>query len=67
MEARLSIECLCLVIQDYGRSRVAGTAHNRAPSHDGGSMIGFVEELVSYLNLRLGEETMGLQVEYHWM
>jgi hypothetical protein len=22
---------------------------------------------MSYLNLRLGEETMGLQLEYHWM
>jgi hypothetical protein len=26
--------------QDDGRSRVAGTARDRAPSHDGGSMVG---------------------------
>jgi hypothetical protein len=28
--------------QDDGRRRVAGTARNRAPSHDGGSMIDFL-------------------------
>jgi hypothetical protein len=26
-----------------------------------------VENCISYRNLRLGEETKGLQVEYHWM
>jgi hypothetical protein len=43
------------------------TAHDRAPSHDGGSMIGFMWKTRSYLNLRLDEETKGLQVEYHQM
>jgi hypothetical protein len=38
MKANVMIVWLCLVIQDDGRSRVAGTAHNRAPSHDGGSI-----------------------------
>jgi hypothetical protein len=39
---------------------------DRAPSHDDTSMIWFsIKELLSYLNLRLGEETKGLQVEYH--
>jgi hypothetical protein len=28
--------------QDDGRRRVVETAHNSAPSHDGGSMIGFL-------------------------
>jgi hypothetical protein len=42
MKAIVSIEWLCLVIKDFGRSRVAGTARDRAPSHDGGSMIGFM-------------------------
>jgi hypothetical protein len=28
--------------QDDGRSRVVGTTHNRAPSHDGGSVVGFL-------------------------
>jgi hypothetical protein len=41
MKARVTIVWLCLVIQDFGRSRVAGTAYDRAPSHNGGSMIGF--------------------------
>jgi hypothetical protein len=41
---------------------------DRAPSHDGSSMIWFsIKELLSYLNLRLGDETKGLQVEYHQM
>jgi hypothetical protein len=31
-------------------------------------MIGFfVEKLIGYFNLRLGEEIMGQQVEYHRM
>jgi hypothetical protein len=33
-----TIEWLCLVKQDGGRSRVTGTAHDKTPSHDGGSM-----------------------------
>jgi hypothetical protein len=33
---------VCLVIHDFGRSRVTRTARDRAPSHDGGSMIGFL-------------------------
>jgi hypothetical protein len=28
--------------QDDGRRRVARTSHDMAPSHDGGSMIGFL-------------------------
>jgi hypothetical protein len=28
--------------QDDSTSRVAGTAHDRVPSHDGGSMFGFL-------------------------
>jgi hypothetical protein len=42
MKARIMVKWLCLVIQDNGRSRVARTAHDRAPSHDGGSMIEFL-------------------------
>jgi hypothetical protein len=42
MKARVTIAWLCLVIHDYGRSRVTETARDRAPSHDGGSMIGFM-------------------------
>jgi hypothetical protein len=68
MKIKVMIEWLYLVIQDNGRSRVTGTTHDRAPSHDGCSMIVFfVKELMSYLNLRLGEDIMGWQVEYHWM
>jgi hypothetical protein len=27
---------------DDGRSRVTGITHDRAPSHDGGSVVGFI-------------------------
>jgi hypothetical protein len=40
-KARVSIVWLCLVIQAFGRSRVAVTAHDWAPSHDGNFMIQF--------------------------
>jgi hypothetical protein len=33
-----TIVWLCLIIKDDGRSRVARTTCDRAPSHDGGSM-----------------------------
>jgi hypothetical protein len=66
MKIKVTIEWLYLVIHDNGRSRVTGTTHDRALSHDGCSMIVFfVKELMSYLNLRLGEDIMGRQVEYH--
>jgi hypothetical protein len=42
MKAKVTIEWLCLVIQGNGRSRVVGTTRDRAPSRDGGSMIGFL-------------------------
>jgi hypothetical protein len=32
------IEWLCLVKQDDGRSQVVGTARDRVPPYDGGSM-----------------------------
>jgi hypothetical protein len=40
--------------QDDGRRRVAGTSRDMAPSHDGGSMIGFL-----LVNGRSGGATRG--------
>jgi hypothetical protein len=58
-EANVTIEWLCLVIQDDGRSRVAGTAHNRALSHDGGSMWLFLLRNEKLHEVRLGGATRG--------
>jgi hypothetical protein len=52
--------------QDHGRSRVTGSTHEIS-----GLRSFWLEWLVlkwiSDLNMRLGEETMGRQVEYHQM
>jgi hypothetical protein len=42
MKTRVLIVWLCLVIQDFGRSRVSETACDRVTYHGGGSMIGFL-------------------------
>jgi hypothetical protein len=56
------LEWLCLVIQDHGRSQVAG------PTHEISALCSLLERVVGYkvdkyLNLRLDEETNGRQVE----
>jgi hypothetical protein len=50
MKARVSIVCLCLIIQDFGRSPVARTARDRASFHDVSSIIQFyVQKWISIL------------------
>jgi hypothetical protein len=52
--------------QDHGRSRVVGSTREilgREPFW----LEWLVLKLISELNLRLGKETMGRQVEYHGM
>jgi hypothetical protein len=53
---------LCLVIQDHGRNRVAG------PTHEISGLCSLLVRVVGYkvdenLNMRLGKETKGQQVE----
>jgi hypothetical protein len=52
--------------QDHGRSRVAGSTHEIL-GLDPFWLEWLILKLISDLNLRLGEETMGQHVEYHWM
>jgi hypothetical protein len=59
---------LCLVIQDFGRSRAAKNRLCYGPfSHWRFYDWIYVENWISYLNLRLDEETKGLQIKYHQM
>jgi hypothetical protein len=50
--------------QDYGRSRVAGSTHE-IQDFDQYWLEGICYIVAKNLNLRLGEKTKGLQVEYH--
>jgi hypothetical protein len=52
--------------QDHGRSQVTGSTRKiRALFPSWFRVVG--QRIDKYLNMRLGEETKGLQVEYHWM
>jgi hypothetical protein len=60
------VEMTMLSKQDHGRSQVVGSTHEIS------KLCSLLVRVVGYkvdrlLNLRLGEETNGLQVEYHRM
>jgi hypothetical protein len=59
MKAKVTIVWLCLVTQDDGRSQVDGTAHERAPSHNGASMWLCLLMNGKLLELRSGGATRG--------
>jgi hypothetical protein len=60
------VEMTMLSKQDHGRSQVVGSTHEIS------KLCSLLVRVVGYkvdrlINLRLGEETNGLQVEYHRM